>query len=337
MDIQRWLARQEPRWQQLESLLQRAESKGLKQLSASEVRELSGLYRLVASDLARAKARQVGPAIIEKLQGLTMRGYAQIYQGGKRQEWRQVSDFVLWGFPKIVQETWVQITIATAIFAIGGLIGWWYAWRDPEFLAIMLPPSMIELVQEKGELWTGSIVGVEPLASSSITQNNISVTFSAFAGGMLGGLGTSYIMWFNGLLIGTVATLVGQNNLAYPFWAFVFPHGSLELPAIFLAGGAGLCLAHGLLFPGQYKRLKALQIAGGKAIQLMFGIVPLLIISGIIEGFFSPAPAVPDAAKYLVGLSLFLGLTFYLRRQPAEASNEHPPRLTRHKLDMRRL
>lgn len=320
MDTQRWLARQEPRWQRLESLLQRAESKSLKRMSASEVQELSGLYRLVASDLARAKARQVGPAITEKLQGLTMRGYAQIYQGGRRQEWQQVTDFILWGFPKAVREAWVPVAIATALFTIGGLIGWWYAWRDPSFLAIMLPQEMIDLVQDEGKLWTGSIVGVEPLASSSITQNNISVTFSAFAGGVLGGLGTSYIMWFNGLLIGTVATLVGQNNLAYPFWAFVFPHGSLELPAIFLAGGAGLCLAQGLLFPGQYKRLDAFRIGAGKAIQLMFGVVPMLVIAGAIEGFFSPAPGVPDAAKYLVGLLLFWGLVAYLRRQPREAS-----------------
>jgi uncharacterized membrane protein SpoIIM required for sporulation len=322
MDIQRWLARQEPRWQRLESLLQRTESKGLKQLSAAEVRELSGLYRLVASDLARAKARQVGPAITEKLQELTMRGYAQIYQGGKRQEWRQVVDFFRWGFPRVVQETWGQIAIATTLFLIGGLVGWWYAWRDPAFLTVMLPQSMIDLVQDKGELWTKSIVGTEPLASSSITQNNISVTFSAFAGGMLAGLGTAYIMGFNGLLIGTVATLVSQNNLAYPFWAFVLPHGSLELPAIFLSGGAGLCLAQGLVFPGQYKRLDALKISGGKAIQLMFGVVPMLVLAGMIEGFFSPAPAVPDAAKYLVGLSLLWGLIAYLRRQPTAVTDQ---------------
>jgi uncharacterized membrane protein SpoIIM required for sporulation len=316
MDIQRWLARQEPRWQRLEGLLQQAESKSLRKLTAQEVQELSGLYRLVASDLARAKARQVGPAITEKLQGLTRRGYAQIYQGGRRQEWRKIIDFFLWEFPKTVQETWLQTTIATTIFLIGALIGWWYTWRDPAFMKVIIPPHIIDLVQEKGELWMGSIVGIEPLASSSITQNNISVTFAVFAGGMLAGLWTSFILWYNGLSIGAIATLVGQNNLAYPFWAFVFPHGSLELPAIFLSGGAGLCLAQGLLFPGQNRRLDALKINGGRAIQLMFGVVPMLVIAGIIEGFFSPSPIVPSAAKYLVGLLLFLGLMLYVRRQP---------------------
>ncbi len=319
MDIQRWLARQEPRWQRLELLLQQAESKSLKQLSASEVQELSGLYRLVAADLARAKARQVGPAITEKLQGLTMRGYAQIYQGGRRQEWQKIIDFGLWGFPKVVQETWLQSAIATTIFGLGALVGWWYTWRDPAFMNVMIPPHIIELVQDKGELWMGSIVGSEPLASSNIMQNNISVTLGAFAGGMLMGLWTTFILWINGLSIGAIATLVGQNNLAYPFWAFVFPHGALELPAIFLSGGAGLCLAQGILFPGQNKRLDALKIAGGKAIQLMFGVVPLLVIAGIIEGFFSPSPIVPSAAKYLVGLLLFFGLIFYVRRQPKES------------------
>lgn len=316
MDIQRWLARQEPRWQRLEALLQQAESKSLKNMTAHDVQELSGLYRLVASDLARAKARQVGPAITEKLQGLTRRGYAQIYQGGRRQEWRKIIDFFLWGFPRIVQEAWIQITLSTAIFLIGGLVGWWYTWRDPAFMEVIIPPHIIELVQERGELWMGSIVGSEPLASSSITQNNISVTFATFAGGILGGLWTSFILWTNGLSIGAIATLVGQNNLAYPFWAFVFPHGSLELPAIFISGGAGLCIAQGLLFPGQNKRLDALKMGGSRAIGLMFGVVPMLVIAGAIEGFFSPSPLVPSAVKYLVGLSIFFGLILYLRRQP---------------------
>jgi len=118
------------------------------------------------------------------------------------------------------------------------------------------------------------------------------------------------------VLIGTVAVLVGQNNLAFPFWAFVFPHGSLELPAIFLAGAAGFLLARALLFPGRYRRLDAFKLYGVEAAQLLFGIVPLLVMAGVIEGFFSPNPNVPDLVKYLVGTGLFIALIFYLRRRP---------------------
>ena len=315
MDGQRWLARQEPQWRQLEILLQKAEKHGLKNLTGREVQNLSGLYRMVSADLARARARQVGTGVTDHLKQLTLRGYAQIYQGGRRPAWRAVWDFVCWGFPAIVQKTWVFTALATGVFLVGGVIGWWYTWRDPAFMNLVIPQEIITIVQEQGELWMGSIVGSEPLASSSIMQNNIRVTFYTFAGGLLAGGGTLYILWVNGLHIAAITTLVGQNKLAYPFWAFVLPHGALELPAIFLAGGAGLLLARSVVFPGRFKRMVALKVYGGQAIQLMFGVVPMLLIAGGIEGFFSPSPWVPASIKYIAGISLLWALLLYLRRR----------------------
>lgn len=312
MDVKRWLNRQEPYWQRLGTLLKQAEAKGMKRFSAREVQEFSSLYRKVSADLSRARTREVGTVVIEQLTSLTQRSYTQIYQGKRQQNWSEVLAFYLWGFPTIVRETLPYVAVSTAIAILGGLIGWWYAWRDPTFLHTIVPPHILDLVQNKGELWMGSIVGIEPLASSGIMQNNISVTILAFAGGMLFGIGTTFIMWTNGLSFGAIATLVAKYNLSYPFWAFVWPHGALELPAIFLSGGAGLLLARALLFPGQRRRVDLLRENGGKAVQIMFGVVPMLVMAGLIEGFFSPSPVVPSALKYLVGLALFSCLILYL-------------------------
>lgn len=312
MDVKRWLNRQEPYWQRLGALLKQAEAKGMKRFSAREVQEFSSLYRKVSADLSRARTREVGAVVIEQLTSLTQRSYTQIYQGKRQQNWSEVLAFYLWGFPTVVRETLPYIAVSTAIAILGGIIGWWYAWRDPAFLPLIVPPHILDLVQKKGELWMGSIVGVEPLASSGIMQNNISVTISAFAGGMLAGTWTAFLLWNNGLSFGTIATLVAKYNLSYPFWAFVWPHGALELPAIFLSGGAGLLLARALLFPGQHRRIDLLRENGGKAIQIMFGVVPMLVMAGLIEGFFSPSPVVPSALKYLVGLALFGCLILYL-------------------------
>ena len=182
-------------------------------------------------------------------------------------------------------------------------------------MSLIVPESLITKVRDEHKLWMGSIVSVEPLASSRIMINNLSVSFGAVAGGMTAGAYTAYLMVFNGLLIGVVGTLVGQNNLAYPFWAFVFPHGSLELPAIFFAGGAGFLLAKAILFPGKYRRGDALKFYGSQAAQLLFGIVPMLIIADAFEGFFSPNPSVPDAIKYLAGIRLFVLLVMYCSRK----------------------
>ncbi|MEA5604409.1 stage II sporulation protein M [Nostoc sp. UHCC 0252] len=315
MNIQRWIARREPNWQRLDALLKQIEKKGLKSLQAAEIRELASLYRSVAADLARARTQQIGNTLIQSLQSLTTRAYTQIYQGSRRQEWQAILEFYRWGLPSVVQKTFIYIAIATALFLLGALVAWWYSWQNPSFMALIVPESLITKVRDEHKLWMGSIVGVEPLASSGITINNLSVSFGAVAGGITVGLYTAYLMIFNGLLIGAIGTLVGQNNLAYPFWAFVFPHGSLELPAIFFAGGAGFLLARAILFPGKYRRGDALKFYGSQAVQLVFGIVPMLMIAGVIEGFFSPNPSVPDAIKYLAGIGLFILLVMYCSRK----------------------
>jgi uncharacterized membrane protein SpoIIM required for sporulation len=315
MNIRRWIARREPNWQRLDALLRQVEKKGLKSLKASEIREFASLYRSVSADLARARTNQVGNILVQNLQQLTSRSYSQIYQGSRRQEWQAVMEFGRWGFPTMVQETFGYTAVATAIFLLGALIAWWFSWQDPMFMSLIVPEALIEKVRDRHELWMGSILGKEPVESSNIMINNISVSFKAVAGGITAGTFTVFILAFNGLLIGAIATLVGQNNLAYPFWAFVFPHGSLELPAIFLAGGAGLLIARGILFPGQYTRIEALKFYGYKAAQLVFGIVPMLIIAGTIEGFYSPSPVVPNPLKYLAGVGLFTLLVIYFSRK----------------------
>ena len=315
MNIQRWIARREPNWQRLDALLRQVEKKGLKSLSSAKIRELASLYRSVAGDLARARTQGIGNILVQNLQSLTTRAYSQIYQGSRKQEWQGVVKFYQWGLPALVQQTFVYIALATALFLLGGLIAWWYAWSDPTFMSLIVPETMISQVRDRQELWMGSIVGIEPLASSRITTNNLSVSFGAVAGGITAGLYTAFLLFYNGFLIGAVATLVGQNNLAYPFWAFVFPHGSLELPAIFFAGGAGFLIGRAILFPGKYRRIDALKFYGSQAVQLVFGIVPMLLLAGLIEGFFSPNPNVPDPVKYLVGMSLFVLLVAYCNRK----------------------
>ncbi len=315
MNIQRWIGRREPSWQQLDQLLSRIEKRGLKSLTAAEIRELSSLYRSVSADLARARTHHLGDAIVQDLQGLTSRTYRQIYQGSRRQDWRSALEFYRWGFPAIVQQTWIYTAIATGLFFSGAVIAWWFAWRDPSFMALVAPESIISMVRDDGQLWMGSILGTEPTASSQIMTNNLRVSFNAIAGGITGGILTVYLLFFNGVLIGTISALIEQNNLAWPFWAFVFPHGALELPAIFLAGGAGLLIARALLFPVPFRRGDALKYYGGHAAQLIYGIIPLLIIAGLIEGFFSPSPAIPNGLKYLVGTILLTLLVRYCLRR----------------------
>ena len=321
MNIQRWIARRQNQWQEFEGLLQRAEQRGVKSLTAKEIGTLASLYRSVAADLARANTNQIGETIVQELQALTTRGYSLIYRGSRRQELREAINFYQWGLPQVLRDTWGYTAVAFTLFLVGALIAWWFAWQDASFMSLIVPEGMIEKVRDRHQLWMGSILGTEPFAATSIAINNLTVAFRMVGGGILAGIWTMYALFYNGLLIGAVATLVGQNDLAYPFWAFVFPHGALELPAIFIAGGAGLLIARGLVFPGRYRRRDALRIYGLQAAQLVMGIFPMLLIAGAIEGFFSPQEVIPSPVKYLAGTGLFILLILYTLRHEKGIEN----------------
>ena len=163
------------------------------------------------------------------------------------------------------------------------------------------------------EMWTHGIVAVKPYASTAIMTNNIGVSLAACATGMLAGLGPVYMMLFNGLLIGVVGSACYEAGMSLGLWSFVAPHGVLELPAIFIAGGAGLVLGKGILFPGTLPRRDSVAEAGGEAIRLLLGTLPLLVVAGVVEGFVSPTAA-PVAAKFAIAVSLFVLLVLYLGR-----------------------
>jgi uncharacterized membrane protein SpoIIM required for sporulation len=96
--------------------------------------------------------------------------------------------------------------------------------------------------------------------------------------------------------------------------SFVAPHGVIELPAIFISGGAGLLLAKGLLFPGTLPRRASLAVEGGRAVRLVLGIIPMLIVAGTIEGFVSPSNLAPKW-KYTLAAAMFGLLLLYVMRK----------------------
>ena len=120
-------------------------------------------------------------------------------------------------------------------------------------------------------------------------QNNIQVSIIAFAGGVLAGIPTAWILLLNGLILGGLTGLTANYGLASGLWTFVIGHGVIELSVIFMAGGAGLSLGWAIFKPGLFSRRDALMLAARKSIILIFGGALLLIIAGLIEGFISPA------------------------------------------------
>ncbi|HME11552.1 MAG TPA: stage II sporulation protein M [Candidatus Acidoferrum sp.] len=304
----RWLEKRKPYWARLDQLVERC-SRGVGSLNHSELQELGLLYRQTASDLATVREDASARQLASYLNQLLGRSHNLIYLGHKA----KVSGLVHFyrdAYPQAFRDTLPQTLLAFAIFLVAGVVAWVVTWHDPAFAYRFLGPQMMETIEQK-KMWTESIVAIKPLASSGIMTNNLSVSFSAFAMGITGGLGTIWMMAFNGLMIGVIGAATWKAGMALQLWSFVAPHGVLELPAIFIAGGAGLEIARGMLFPGYLPRRLSLAQAGGRASRLLMGTIPLLIVAGLIEGFFSPSH-IPVAMKFSLAAVLFCALILYL-------------------------
>ena len=281
----------------------------MSRFTPGELRELALLYRQTAADLSSAREHRADAQLAAYLNQLLARAHNLIYSGA-RPRTRGIFAFYATTFPAMFRETWRYTLAATAIFVVGGLAGVGMTLADPGFSRFVLGGAMMDTI-EKRVMWTHGILAVKPLASSAITTNNLSVSFAAFAMGVTAGIGTAWMMLLNGVLIGVIGVACFRAGLSVSLWSFVAPHGSLELPAIFIAGGAGLILGRGLLDPGTLPRREALAAAGGKAIRLLLGVIPLLLIAGAIEGFVSPVP-IAASTKFVIGAAMFTLLVLYL-------------------------
>jgi uncharacterized membrane protein SpoIIM required for sporulation len=312
-----WIALRKESWSRLEILLQQVETASLKTLSSAELREFGLLYRQTAADLSTARTDEASRTLETYLNRLVSRAHNHIYSGD-RMNLSSVWRFLSQGYPRIFRRLLPYTTAALAIFLAGALLGTLLTIARPEFMHAMLGPQMVNKI-EHHQMWTDSILTAKPQESSRIMTNNIAVCFYTYAGGIIAGLGTIFLMFTNGMSIGVITTACSQHHMALSVWSFVAAHGALELPSIFISGGAGLRLASGLLFPGLLRRRDALALAGGESIRLLSGTIPMLVIAGLLEAFLSPTHA-PLALKFSVSAVLLTGLCLWL----SEGGREKP-------------
>jgi uncharacterized membrane protein SpoIIM required for sporulation len=310
----RWLEKRRPHWLRLEQLVAISGRGSIASLKSTELQELALLYRQSASDLATVREDPASKQLAVYLNQLLGRAHNLIYMG-RRQNRRGIWTFYRDIYPVIFRQTFADTFAAFVLFFAAAFAGFLMGMADPSFTRHFLGPQMIDTI-ERHEMWTHSIVTIKPLASSAILTNNISVALSTFALGITAGIGTVWMMLLNGLMMGVVAVACWREGMSLPLWSFVAAHGVLELPAIFIAGGAGIGIAKGLLFPGSLPRRESLVRAGRRSVQLVLGTIPMLLVAGIVEGFVSPTD-LPYALKFLLAGALATILVLYLLRRPS--------------------
>jgi len=306
-----WIQKRRPHWDRLASLLGQADASGLGQLSRAELEELALLYRQVAADLSVLRQDTTARTYATHVNQLLARAHHIIYSGRKT-NLRSVFRYLRDEYPAVFQRQVRYVAASLLVSLAWALLGVVLTSARPEFMRHFVGPGMIATM-ERHEMWTESIVSVAPMETSRIMTNNLSVSFVTFAGGILFGLGTFYLLFVNGIMLGVIGAACHQYGMSVALWSFVAGHGSLELPAILIAGGAGFRLGHAMLFPGSLKWKDSVARGGVEAAKLVSGIIPMLVVAGCIEGFFSPSH-VPAALKFAVGGVLFTLLLLWLFR-----------------------
>ncbi|QKY69267.1 stage II sporulation protein M [Lentibacillus sp. CBA3610] len=308
MNIRQFIKRNRDDWKQLEDYITKMR-KNKRHLSGRDINQFSRLYQKAAQHLSYSQTYYPNEDVTPYLNELVARAHNLLYKD-QVSSFRQVRTFFGTTFIGLLLEQWKAVIVAMLLFAAGLLAAFLSVLDDPLNLYSLLPEQVAQSVNpEQLDTNNGSIDA--SLMSASIMANNIRVAFLAFAGGITFGILTVYIMVLNGVMVGALAGLFWHYGYSYEFWAYIVPHGVIELVAIFIAGGAGLLMGYKLFAPGAFSRGFQLKRQAKRSVQLLLGTIPLFVIAGIIEGFITPA-SLSLEAKYAVAFLTMIGLILYI-------------------------
>ena len=277
--------------------------------------EFPALYRQVCQHLALARDRHYPPQLIERLNRLALAGHQALYSA-RTGLGQQVFDFVAHDFPDLIRRHALLFWTATALMYLPAALMAILVWAQPEMIYSMLDPAQVQEFEHMYRPGNANIgfkrdSDVNFLMFGHYIQNNISIGFRCFAGGLLLGLGTIGVLLFNGMLFGALATHLTRIGYAETFFQFVVGHSAFELTAIVLCGMAGLMLGHAVISPGRLTRREAIATAARVAVKIVYGAAGMLLIAAFIEAFWSSSKLIPPMGKFIVGTFLWLSVGAY--------------------------
>ncbi|MEH7502633.1 stage II sporulation protein M [Neobacillus drentensis] len=308
MNVKQFVKMHREEWKQLEQLITTI-SKHRNAITGDRITQYHRLYQKAAQNLSYSQTYFPNDEVTQYLNGLVAKAHNLLYKD-QVSSLKQIRHFFSEKFIKLLLEQWKFVMFAMILFLIGALGSFLSVMTDPLHIYTILPAEIAKGVNPE-QLGKGHEAVDSSLMSATIMTNNIKVAIFAFAGGITFGLVTVYLMVYNGIIIGALAALFWHHGKSYDFWAYIVPHGMIELTAIFIAGGAGLLMGYKLFVPGQYTRRYQLKQQAMRSVQLLLGTIPLFVIAGIIEGFITPAD-ISLETKYIVAFLTVIGLILYI-------------------------
>jgi uncharacterized membrane protein SpoIIM required for sporulation len=330
IDLHRFITNGRPFWHELEKLLDRMEAEPNLQLPLAQLQLFHQLYERTAADLARITTFSSEPETRRYLENLVARAYGEIHETREKQR----RFFPLQWFFKTLPQTFrrhirafhLSLAITLAGCAFGGLA----IAFDPDSKPVLMPFSHLQQdpakrVADEEKATRDRLADHKTSFSAELMTHNTKISIFTLALGMTWGVGTTIMLFYNGVILGAVAADYIHAGQTKFLLGWLMPHGVIEIPAILIAGQAGLMLAFALIGRGDRAPLRLrLREISGDIVTLIFGVGLMLIWAGFIEAFLSQyhEPVIPYAAKIAFGCVEFILLFLFYARAGTGGNNE---------------
>lgn len=273
--------------------------------------EMAKRFTYLVDDLAYAKTNYPFSKIVKYINGLAAGIYLSIYQNKKEKSNRLVRFFKS-ELPLILYHNRKVLRFAFLFFITFMAIGIFSAWQDPSFVRGVLGDSYVNMTEDN--IAKGDPFGVykeqDPLIMFIlIAWNNIKVSFLCFTLGIFCSVGTLWMMFNNGLMVGVFEQMFFAHDLGFKSILVVFIHGTLEISSIVIAGGAGMIMGNAILFPKTYSRMESLKRAAKDGIKIILSLIPIFIVAAFFEGYVTRYTEMPLAMSLSI---LILSLSFII-------------------------
>ncbi len=274
---------------------------------------LADLYVQVTDDLAYARTFYPSSPTTAYLNGLAARAHQRIYRN-RREERGRIVRFWKDELPRVVYAERRALQVAALVFLLAFAIGAVSSANDPSFVRLIMGDAYVNMTLDNIE--RGDPMAVYKQMNEAdmflgITLNNVYVSFLAFVSGTLTSFGTAYLLFQNGVMLGAFQVFFHQHGLLAESVLTIWIHGTLEISAIILAGGAGFVMGNSLLFPGTYPRMTAFRRGAKNGLKLVVGLVPIFVMAGFLEGFVTRHTEMPVAVSLFIILGSLTAVLWY--------------------------
>lgn len=310
MKEEKFISQNSETWKNLEATLERLKSKSLYHFNKDELDSFFSCYNLTCGHLSYSRTNYGNSNTTNYLNKLVASAHSYIYTT-KSFSIKRLFVFLVIGFPQLIKKNWKPLLLSSSIFLLAMVISFIFTLISTDNAGAFISPEMADSILERNvNEYAANRNGA--VLSPFIFTNNIKVGILAFALGITLAIGTIYVVYTNGYMLGALAALYFHKGGSLLFWALILPHGILELFAIFVCGGAGIIIGYSIINPGKYSRRDSFIIRGKESIKLVLGTIPIFIIAGIIEGYFTPSSLFSEVAKLIFAMTTLILLIIYL-------------------------